>query len=222
MWLSLLSVRAQSLSCDRLFLTPRTIPRLLYPWDFSGKNTGLSCHFLLQDNLPDPGIKPASPVSPAWAGGFLTIEPPGKPMLFPLRATGFSASPSPALYHYWLDLNIPYYYLDILREAYLETRDSGPHHLWTPLCYPTPTIVVPLPRLRYKNLTNAHLPGLSESRGCFWVTLISQKKTAPAIYSVSIYICWVNQWMNNWMDGLVLLGGSEWSLLTEILMLEGV
>ena len=33
--------------------------RLLWPWDFPGKNTGVGCHFLL---LPDPGIEPASPV----------------------------------------------------------------------------------------------------------------------------------------------------------------
>ena len=31
-------------------------------------------------DLPDPGIKPASPVSPALAGGFFTAEPPGKPV----------------------------------------------------------------------------------------------------------------------------------------------
>ena len=29
-------------------------------------------------DLPDPGIEPASPVSPALAGGFFTTEPPGK------------------------------------------------------------------------------------------------------------------------------------------------
>ena len=29
--------------------------------------------------LPDPGIKPTSPVSPALAGAFFTTEPPGKP-----------------------------------------------------------------------------------------------------------------------------------------------
>ena len=29
-------------------------------------------------NLPDPGIKPASPASPTWAGGFLPLVPPGK------------------------------------------------------------------------------------------------------------------------------------------------
>ena len=44
--------------------------RLLCPWDFPGKNTGAGCHFLLQGNVPNPGIGPASPVSPALAGGF--------------------------------------------------------------------------------------------------------------------------------------------------------
>ena len=28
-------------------------------------------------DLPDPGIDPASPVSPALAGGFFTVVPPG-------------------------------------------------------------------------------------------------------------------------------------------------
>ena len=30
-------------------------------------------------DLPDPGIKPASPETPALAGGFFTTELPGKP-----------------------------------------------------------------------------------------------------------------------------------------------
>ena len=33
--------------------------RLLCSWNFYSKNTGVGCHFLLQGNLPDPGIKPA-------------------------------------------------------------------------------------------------------------------------------------------------------------------
>ena len=53
-------------------------PRLPYPWDSPGKNTGVGCHFLLQGNLPDPGIKPRSPALQADA---LISEPPGKPKL---------------------------------------------------------------------------------------------------------------------------------------------
>ena len=30
-------------------------------------------------DLSDPGIEPTTPESPAWAGGFFTTEPPGKP-----------------------------------------------------------------------------------------------------------------------------------------------
>ena len=39
-------------------------------------------------DLPDPGIVPASPVSPAFIGGFFTTEPFGKPLM------------SPVLYHF--------------------------------------------------------------------------------------------------------------------------
>ena len=61
-----------------LFATPWTT-RLLCPWNFPGKNTGVSCHFLLQGVFPNPGIEPSSVSSPALAGGFFTTEPPGKP-----------------------------------------------------------------------------------------------------------------------------------------------
>ena len=33
-------------------------------------------------DLPNPGIKLVSPISPALAGGFFTTEPHGKPLLF--------------------------------------------------------------------------------------------------------------------------------------------
>ena len=49
--------------------------RLPHPWDSPDKSTGVGCHFLLQGNLPDPGIEPRSPALQADA---LTSEPPGK------------------------------------------------------------------------------------------------------------------------------------------------
>ena len=56
-------------------LQPHGLPAtLVCPWDFPGKNTGVGCCFLLQGNLSDPGIEPASP---ALTGGFFTTEPPG-------------------------------------------------------------------------------------------------------------------------------------------------
>ena len=39
------------------------VRRLLCPWNFPGKNTGVGCHFLLQGmDLPDLGIGTASPI----------------------------------------------------------------------------------------------------------------------------------------------------------------
>ena len=32
--------------------------RLLCPWDFPGKNTGMRCHFLLQGIFPTEGLNP--------------------------------------------------------------------------------------------------------------------------------------------------------------------
>ena len=52
-----------------------SLARLLCPWDFPGKNTGVACHFLLLGNLLDPGIEPASFALP---GGYFITEPPGK------------------------------------------------------------------------------------------------------------------------------------------------
>ena len=50
--------------------------RLLCPWDFPGKNTGVGCHSLLQGIFltQDPG----DPGSPALQTGSLLAEPPGK------------------------------------------------------------------------------------------------------------------------------------------------
>ena len=51
---------------------------LFCPLNFPGKNTGVDCHFLLQGNLPDPGVKPLSPTSPVSTGRLFTTVPPGK------------------------------------------------------------------------------------------------------------------------------------------------
>lgn len=61
---------------------PVTLPvRLLCPWNFAHKHTGMGYGFLPQAIFltTDPGIKSASFVSLTLAGGFLTIAPPGKP-----------------------------------------------------------------------------------------------------------------------------------------------
>ena len=47
-------------------------------WDFSGRNIGMGCHFLPPGDLPDPGIEPRLPVSPALQADSLPAEPSGK------------------------------------------------------------------------------------------------------------------------------------------------
>ena len=44
------------------------------PWDSPGNSTGVGCHFLLQGDFPDSGIKPMCLTSPGLAGGFFTTS----------------------------------------------------------------------------------------------------------------------------------------------------
>ena len=53
------------------------LTKLLCPWNFPGKKTGVDCHFLLQEIFP--GTKPVNLVSPTLAGRLVITEPPGKP-----------------------------------------------------------------------------------------------------------------------------------------------
>ena len=69
----------KSLQSCTTFATLWTVPaRLLCPWDSPGKNTGVGCHPPLRD-LPHPGNKSTSLLSPALAGGFFTTSTTGKP-----------------------------------------------------------------------------------------------------------------------------------------------
>ena len=53
-------VEVKSLSRARLFATPWIVActKLLRPWDFQGKSTGVGCHFLLQGLFPTQGSNP--------------------------------------------------------------------------------------------------------------------------------------------------------------------
>ena len=53
-----------------------SLPGFSVRGDSPGKNTGVGCHSLLQDNLPNTGIKPRSP---ALQADSLSSEPSGKP-----------------------------------------------------------------------------------------------------------------------------------------------
>ena len=66
--LLLFSYRPAQLFCDPMDCSP---PRLLCPWSFPGKNTGVGCPCLLQGIFPIQG----SNLSPALASGFFTTAP---------------------------------------------------------------------------------------------------------------------------------------------------
>ena len=52
--------------------------RLLYPWNSPGKNTGVICHFLLQEIFPTKGSKLPRFCLLHWQAGSLPLVPPGK------------------------------------------------------------------------------------------------------------------------------------------------
>ena len=54
------SSEVKSLSRARLFATPWIVActKLLHPWDFQGKSTGVGCHFLPQEIFPTQGLNP--------------------------------------------------------------------------------------------------------------------------------------------------------------------
>jgi len=72
-------VRVQSLSRARLFVTPwNAACQAPLSMGFSRQEYWSELPFPPPGELPNPGIEPASPVSPASADGFFTTEPPAK------------------------------------------------------------------------------------------------------------------------------------------------
>ena len=55
--------------------------RLLRPWDFPGKNTGVGCHALLQRIFPTQGSNPKSLMSPALQADSLLLSYWGSPCM---------------------------------------------------------------------------------------------------------------------------------------------
>ena len=78
--------------------------RLLCPWDSPGKNTEKGLPFPPLGDLPDPEIKPKSPVPPALAGGFFTPKSPGNPYSDPQSPGKSTAAFLCPLFSPWLTL----------------------------------------------------------------------------------------------------------------------
>ena len=76
------------LSCVWLFVTPwTTTHQAPVSMEFSRQEYWTGLPFSIPEDLPNPGIKPTSPKSPASGGGFFTTVPPGKS---PLLCTSFT------------------------------------------------------------------------------------------------------------------------------------
>ena len=90
--------------------------RLLCPWNFPGKNTGVDCHFHLQGIFPIQGSDRKSPV---WQAHLFTTEAPWNPIC--------TAS---------------LIYSALLPQFFCDCNYSGPHFLsrgleqWMPTCFP--------------------------------------------------------------------------------------
>ena len=70
-------IKVKSFSRVRLFATPQTVAHQAPPsTGFSRQEYWSRLPFPSPDDIPDPGVEPTSP---AFAGGFFTTEPPGKP-----------------------------------------------------------------------------------------------------------------------------------------------
>ena len=70
-------------SCVRLFVTLWTVAlQAPLSMEFSRQEYWSGLPFPSPGYLPNPGIEPASPVSPALAGRFFTTEPPGKTCIY--------------------------------------------------------------------------------------------------------------------------------------------
>ena len=68
------------LSCVQLFATARTVAdRLICPWYFPGKNTGVGCHFLFQGIFLTQGLKPSPLFLLHWQANSLPLSHLGSP-----------------------------------------------------------------------------------------------------------------------------------------------
>ena len=67
-------------SCVLFFVTPWTVAHQTLSWDYSRQEYWSGLPFPPPGDLPDPGIEPVAPASPALAGRFFITEPPDKPL----------------------------------------------------------------------------------------------------------------------------------------------
>ena len=83
---------SNSLRPDRLYPA-----RLLCPWDSSGKNNGMGCHFFLQGIFPTQGLNLHLLCLLHWQVGSLPLGPPGKPLLMTIDYSYWASQVAPVM-----------------------------------------------------------------------------------------------------------------------------
>ena len=169
---------AQSLSRVQLLVTLWAIARrLLCPWDFPGKNTGVGCHALLQGIFLTQGLNPHLLCILNWQVGSLPLAR--------LLGLGTSLSlstwvphPSNSLHHIWTEFCRFHKNRNELgspggsdgKESACQCRVPG-FDPW----------VRKIPWRRAWQPTPVFLPGESQDRGAWWATVpgVAKSQTRP-------------------------------------------
>ena len=100
--------------------------RLLWPWEFLGKNTGVGCHFLLQGIFPTQGSNPGH--INLLAGRFFTV-PPGKPILNTSNVVKYKHIKSYSQRVYYAHYALLPFYFFLSTSQKFETEGSCLSHL---------------------------------------------------------------------------------------------
>ena len=75
--------------CSPIAYSP---PRLLCPWNFPGKNTGVGCHFLLQAIFQTQELNMCLMCLLHWQAGSLPLVSPEKPLIAEIIFSHFRIS----------------------------------------------------------------------------------------------------------------------------------
>ena len=114
-YLLIVCVHAQSLTGPTLCNPMNCNLQASLSMGFSRQEYWSGLPFPPPGDLPDPGIQPSSPVSPALAGRLFTTEPPGKP--------GFNGTHAGFQFQYWSTLHA---YKDLVNTQVLLIEPARP------------------------------------------------------------------------------------------------
>ena len=140
--------------------------RLLCPWNFTGKNTGVNCYFLFQGIFVIKESNSGLLCLVPWQMGSLPAAPPGKPMLQTITQSDFVLS--------YITLHTVYTNIQSHRITGFVTQHTLSHnHITCKNCNPSATLTHCHPfYIKYKfPILEFHM------LGCFWLQDINPDLT---------------------------------------------